>query len=245
VAPCRPPAALSAQHDRFLPAEPPVRRSGVPPRRSPSPGVDEPFRAALLRARSSGGHRPPLPVPRRAEHRPAPRSRAVPGVAVHSCGPSEGCPLPRSKAVATGIGTVTTVDTSRSCPQTCAQVGEISCASAHPGSSEPDRTAGTSPALASSAAPYPSLTCVDAPNRADGPAAADRSPRTPVLLRTRPGDRAGRRRGQGVDGAGRRCTTVEMSTCRQQEGAHRPQSANRAIRALTSGKRLDPQLPHV
>jgi hypothetical protein len=60
-----------------------------------------------------------------------------------------------------------------------------------------------------------------------------------------PGDGAGRGRGQGVEERRPRCTPVVLSTCRQQEDADHPQSANRAIRALSSGKRSDPQLPHL
>ena len=58
----------------------------------------------------------------------------------------------------------------------------------------------------------------------------------------RPGDGPRETRGQKVDGRRRRCTTVEMSTCRQQGDADRPQSANRAIRALTCTKGPIPRI---
>ena len=59
------------------------------------------------------------------------------------------------------------------------------------------------------------------------------------------GDSPGRHRGQRVDERRRRCTAVEMSTCRQQKNAYHPQSANMPTWALSSGKGPDPQLPHV
>jgi hypothetical protein len=40
------------------------------------------------------------------------------------------------------------------------------------------------------------------------------------------------------------CTAVEMSTCRQQDDADRPQRANMSIRALTCAVEGSPQLPH-
>jgi hypothetical protein len=61
----------------------------------------------------------------------------------------------------------------------------------------------------------------------------------------RPGDPAGRHRGQQVDGGRSRCTTVEMSTSRHRRDADHPQSANRPIQRLSSGKGPDPQLPHL
>jgi hypothetical protein len=48
-----------------------------------------------------------------------------------------------------------------------------------------------------------------------------------------------------VDDGDRRCTAVEMSTCRQQVDGDHPQSANRVIRPLSSAKRRRPQDPHV
>ena len=62
---------------------------------------------------------------------------------------------------------------------------------------------------------------------------------------TRPGDGAGRGRGHGVERRRHRCTAVVLSTCRQQENADRPQSANRPKPGLSSAKRSDPQLPHL
>ncbi len=59
------------------------------------------------------------------------------------------------------------------------------------------------------------------------------------------GDIPGRHRGQRVDERPDRCTSVEMSTCRHREAPDHPQPAHKAIRALSSRKRLDPQVPHV
>ena len=61
----------------------------------------------------------------------------------------------------------------------------------------------------------------------------------------RPGDEPGVDGGQQVEGRRRRCTTVDLSTCRQQEDADRPQRANTPLRPLTCGKGPVPQLPHV
>jgi len=162
----------------------------------------------------------------------------VPGV-VHSGGKKSTPGKPSSKAVAAGIRSVTVVDRSRSCPQECAQAGEISCPPGHGGSSGRRRRLVL---LSPPGGLRTALTCGDASF------APDRATCPPAGLPggwARPGDPAGRHRGHGVDTAGCRCTTVEMSTCRQQEDADRPQPANRLIRRLTCGNGPDPQLPHL
>ena len=72
-----------------------------------------------------------------------------------------------------------------------------------------------------------------------------RRPVEPFGTPAHPGDRTGRQRGQGVERRRPRCTTVVLSTCRQQGSADHPQRTNRPIRALSSTKGSDPQLPHL
>ena len=50
--------------------------------------------------------------------------------------------------------------------------------------------------------------------------------------------------GDGVESGRRRCTAVELSTCRHREGVTSPQRANRAKPRSTCGKGSVPQLPH-
>jgi hypothetical protein len=72
------------------------------------------------------------------------------------------------------------------------------------------------------------------------PAAVRRRRRAGYGLGTEPG----RSRGQDVDGRRPVCTTVEMSTCRQQPAVVHPQRANMSTSGLTCENGLDPQVPH-
>ena len=126
------------------------------------------------------------------------------------------------------------VDVSRSCPQTCAQVGEIS----HPVRGRRPRRHVRRPTS--------SCGSHDADLQERGVTAVERpDPRKGTECRwARTGDEQGADRGQDVDRRGARCTTVDLSTCRQQEDADRPQPANSPVRPLSCGKGLVPQLPH-
>jgi hypothetical protein len=191
---------------------------------------------ARLNGSTPPGTAPGRGVPRRGTEHGA--EVVVPGV-VHSGGQMSTAEKASSGPVAAGIRPVTVIDRSRSCPQECAQAGEISCPLGHGGSSGRGRR---SVLLSPPGRLRTALTCGDtsfAPDRATCPPAG-----LPGGW-ARPGDPAGRHRGHGVDTAGCRCTTVEMSTCRQQEDADRPQPANRLIRRLTCGNGPDPQLPHL
>jgi hypothetical protein len=160
---------------------------------------------------------------------------------VHSRGQMSTPGKPSSDAVAAGARLVTVVDTSRSCPQECAQVGEISCVPRHKWSPSLRSAAAGGRSVVPNRNGSVALTCAFA--TAVSPSRGRVGSRRPAWAR--PGDFPGVDRGQQVEERRPRCTTVEMSTCRQQKDADHPQSANRAITAVTSANVLRPQDPHV
>ena len=126
------------------------------------------------------------------------------------------------------------VDTSRSCPQECAQVGEI-----RPDAGPGRRTShGCGRVVARDFAAdlgFPRF-------------GRDKWPGTAHTGRpscTRHGDEQWATRGVEVDEQRSLCTAVELSTCRQRTDADHPQRANRPGGHLTCGKGPGPQLPHV
>jgi hypothetical protein len=170
---------------------------------------------------------------------------------IHRCPQAAVDFLHRIGVVRSGLRTVTWIDRSRSCPQECAQPGEISCPPSHPRSPHPGRCllrsrapAGRRPRhehraeLGGCPPPtHPGCRCTAAARPCAGSGSAD-VPRRVVGGR-------GATEGEAGDGGRDRCTAVELSTCRHRKEAERPQPANRVNCAPTCAKSLDPQLPHV
>ena len=153
-------------------------------------------------------------------------------------------------SVLTRFRTVTSIDRSRSCPQECAQPGEISCRRDDGRSPGPDRRLRPTGARApGTLGHHAALTCADALSTRH----RKRSRRCqPGRFRATPHGCAGAvvgERGATAGEAGerrrRRCTAVELSTCRHSRDGDHPQRANRATSVATCGKRLGPQLPHL
>ena len=139
-------------------------------------------------------------------------------------------------------GTVTSafrIDSSRSCPQECAQSGDGRVPAGSRLVTSTRRPPGVTLRNRSGADPAADLGGRDATPR-KALVSTGRAPSPP----TGPGDRPWADGGRTVDGATTRCTAVEMSTCRQQEAADSPQRANSPIRPPTCAKGLVPQLPH-
>jgi hypothetical protein len=144
----------------------------------------------------------------------------VAGRLVHRVGEIVGLVGDGHQAVARGLRTVTSVDRSRSCPQECAQVGEIS---APRGRRRPRVTCPGGRAGHSFDSSPPD---VNPPGdqrfrrETAGKGRVWRRPASSTWART--GDDRGVDRGWIVDKRPDRCTTVESSTCRQQDTGPRP-----------------------
>jgi hypothetical protein len=226
-APCRPP-------DEFGASPPPVgstpAHSSIPPAlpalSAAAPDSSRPGRVVAQYVCAASG----------AQIRCSTWSRRRP--AVHSPVGRGTVVVAASGVVRRSLAPVTSVDWSTSCPQRCAQVGEIS---PRPLTRRDDRL-GVS--TASSTPGDPCRSPADLPVRRTaggrGPVVGTQRPRTWV----RTGDGRWGTGGQDVERRRPMCVTVEMSTCRHRSPPVHPQSANMSTSALTCADGLDPQVPH-
>jgi hypothetical protein len=133
---------------------------------------------------------------------------------------------------------VTSVDWSTSCPQRCAQVGEIS---PRPLTRRDDRPGAST---VSSTPGDPCRSRVDLHLRCIAAGRGRASARSGPAPGHELGTDAGGTGGQDVERRRPMCVTVEMSTCRHRSPPVHPQWANMSTWALTCADGLDPQVPH-
>jgi hypothetical protein len=146
--------------------------------------------------------------------------------------------VPASGVLCRSLARVRRVDSSTSCPQRCAQVGEISPRPLTRRHDRPEMP--TAPSTPGDPRPCGPDLLVSPIGGRWPPSARRRAPGPGYGLGTDPGGS----RGQDVERRRPVWGTVEMSTCRHGSPPHRPQSANMSTRALTCADGLDPQDPH-